>query len=194
MPRFPTVLAGLLILIPMTSGQDSESGPPTLITNSPFLPPGFQPPSRPGNVAEPPPSAEVTKYEFRGVYQLEDVYYFNIYNPAEKKGQWLTEESMQEVSMELLEFNPDNDKIVLRVSGETTSLSLIETSDKSMPVHGARTVATAPQGAAAKKANETKVRRRVVRPPRSNQVRRSGANKNIRRPVTPAKSPSGGTP
>jgi hypothetical protein len=160
----------------------SAAGPPSLVTHSPFLPPGFQPPGQsaaPGQ-AQPPPQRGT--YEFRGVYQLDGAFYFHLYNLREQKGKWLTLDGSREDSVEILEFDPDNNELALRIDGESQNLSLIQTSDRSLPVQTAPTPArvTQPAPGTAPGAANIPVRRRVIRP-----TTRTGENPSpvIRRPV-----------
>ena len=110
-----------------------------------------------------PPAAQSTTYEFRGVYQLEDVYYFNIYDPKEMKGVWLTSADPDQGSIEIIDFDSEGDELIVRIDGETQNLALVKTSDTPMPVAratGPRQQIRPTSGPAQGPAD----RRRVIRP------------------------------
>jgi len=155
----------LTLLTAVFAAAGLPAGLPSLVTNSPFLPPGFQPP---GSAAPaPPPAAGRTQYEFRGVYQLEDMYHFHLYDTRERKGFWLTEEAPREGVLEVLEFDPESNEVVVTVAGEQISLALVRTSDQPMPIQ-----------------TPTPVARPVVRPPMPQPAVRPATP--AVRPATPA--------
>jgi hypothetical protein len=145
--------------------QEMTDGTPTLITKSPFLPPGFEPPGRPGQAADPPPKQAA--YEFRGVYQLGGMYYFNLYNKSEDKGSWIAGLDGGNESLEIVDFDPDGNELVINVAGERLNLDLIETSDRSIPIAGAKPATTTNrtvQRTTRTVNRDSPVRRRVIRP------------------------------
>lgn len=164
MGRSPSVVLSFLILHLAALSQASANALPSLVTNSPFLPPGFQPPGTSGSATEaPPPSA--SQFEFRGVYQLGGTYYFNIYNLRERQGSWITENAVAEDDLRVVSFDPEENLLVLNVAGEQTRVSLIQTSDRSLPVQtAARTQVTPANNEQASPAQRQPVRRRVIRP------------------------------
>ena len=67
--------------------RESGSGAPSIVAKSPFLPPGFQPPGTGGSPAA--STGPAPQFEFRGVYKLDGVYFFNLYNTRERRGSWV---------------------------------------------------------------------------------------------------------
>lgn len=173
----------MMLLTPLAFGQESAPGAPTLVTKSPFLPPGFQPPGQPGQAAEPPPKQAA--YEFRGVYQLGGTYYFNLYNKSEKKGSWIAGLDGGNETLDIVDFDPEGNELVIHVAGEELNLNLIETSDKPMPLANARAASkssrTVKQATASKRRNA--VRRRVIRP--SSRNRNTPSTPGRRRVIRP---------
>jgi hypothetical protein len=155
--------------------------PPTLITNSPFLPPGFQPPGQSASTPEKAPPQQRSSYEFRGVYQIGGQYYFHLFNLQEQKGQWMSDASVEDEALEILDYDPETDELVVIIDGESQNLGLIQTSDKSMPVQTAPPrQTTAPSRETTPQRSNLPVRRRVIRP-----TSRTGsdASNTSRRPV-----------
>jgi hypothetical protein len=165
MLRLRAVFTLMTLLTLSATAQENTGATPTLITKSPFLPPGFQPPGRPGQAVEPPPKQAA--YEFRGVYELGGTYYFNLYNKSESKGSWIAGLDGGNESLEIVDFDPAGNELVISVDGEELNLSLIETSDKPMPVAGAKPAPTSTrtvQRATTTTSRSNPVRRRVIRP------------------------------
>jgi len=162
------------------------SATPTLVTKSPFLPPGFSPPGSAGSADAPP--ASVSQFEFRGVYQMEGQYYFNLYNTRDKKGTWVTEAASGEDTPRVIRFDLEGDVLVVESAGEQLSLTMVETSNRPMPLPAARR-ASVPKANQAKKtaasSAQTPVRRRVIRP-----TTRTTNQKPARRPTIPANQPT----
>ncbi len=173
MPRRPASRTPLVLLTAVLAAGGLVADLPSLLTNSPFLPPGFQPP---GSAAPaPPPAAARTQYEFRGVYQLDDVYHFHLFDTRERRGFWVTETSPREGALEVLEFNPERNEVTIVVAGEQMSLALVKTSDQPLPIPtppsapAVRPETPAPQPAIRPTTPSTPVapqpvRRRVIRP------------------------------
>jgi hypothetical protein len=148
---------------------DRESAAPSIITKSPFLPPDFNPPGGAGAAGATAP-ASASQYEFRGVYQMEGVYYFNLFNTRDRKGTWITDQSGAGDGPRIIRYDLQEDTLIVDVGGERVSLSMVETSNKPMPVANTRPTTPRPTPRAttaasnAKPANQPAVRRRVIRP------------------------------
>ena len=149
-----------LTLLQVLSGVDGKVAPsPTILTKSPFLPPDFQPPGTPGQATEAPKG--IQSYEFRGVYELGGTFHYNLYSTSDKKGNWITEQTAEAMGFKIIRFDSDKDSLEILLNGEPVALSLIETSDKPMPVQRASTRQAKAGKPTAKK---TQARRRVIRP------------------------------
>ena len=162
------------------------SATPTLVTKSPFLPPGFSPPGSVGSAETPP--ASVSQYQFRGVYQMEGQYYFNLYNTRDKKGSWVTEATSGGDTPQVVSFDLEGDVLVVESAGKQLSLTMVETSNRPMPLPTVRrtstpTVAKATQPGG--QATPTPTRRRVIRP-----TTRTKTQAPARRPTIPANKPT----
>jgi len=179
MIRLPAACILILCFLLTTSAEEAAPTVPSLIENSPFLPPGFQPPGSPRKAADAPASSST--YEFRGIYQLGGLYYYHLYNKREQKGNWFTESEAREAGVEIVDFDPTADELVVRVAGKQSNLALVETSDRTLPVQTAR---PAQASVSTQNRENTTVsennRRRVIRP----SVRQSrNTNRNVRRRV-----------
>lgn len=159
-----TVVIMLSTLPATVPAEESGSGAPSILTHSPFLPPGFQPPGGAGTTTDAP--ASPSQYEFHGVYQLGGTYYFNLFNSRERKGSWISKDNSPTDWPRIVRYDEEEDVLVVEVSGERVSLSLMETSDRPMPVAGARSTqpAAAPPSSAQASPQQATPRRRVIRP------------------------------
>ncbi|NDV62500.1 hypothetical protein G0Q06_08565 [Puniceicoccales bacterium CK1056] len=179
--QFPVgfTLMTLLLSIPVMAETENTL---SLVSNSPFLPPGFQPPGTPGQPATPP--ATSNQYEFRGVYQLSGTYYYNLYDVRERKGSWVTKQDANEKDMRILSFDRESNELAIDVAGKTLSLALVETSDRTLPVQTAQATAQPAAKAATTPTTKQPVRRRVIRPT-SRASRSSSPNTARRRVIRP---------
>lgn len=173
------MMTSMLSISALTGAESTLS----LVANSPFLPPGFQPPGTPGKPAA--PAATSNQYEFRGVYQLGETYYYNIYNVRERKGSWITRQDAGEMDIDVLSFDRETNELAIDVAGETVSLALAETSDRTLPVNTAPAT-TQPATTEAKPAVRQPVRRRVIRPT-TRASRSSSSNTARRRVIRPSR-------
>ncbi len=80
MPMMLTLAAGLIPAL-------ATASPASIISASPFLPPGFAPPGGSGSGSITP--ADETQLSFKGVYQLDGEFYFHLYDKREQRGQWI---------------------------------------------------------------------------------------------------------
>lgn len=161
MPHPVSIATMLLVLAPACV----PGTVPSLVTDSPFLPPGFTPPGQ-GTPPSQRPQEQAGAFSFRGVYMLNGTYHFNIHNQREQSGQWLTASGSSEDGIDILHFDEEANVLKIRREGKVEELALIETSDRALPVQTAPATTQAP--AAAREARETNVRRpvrrRVIRP------------------------------
>ncbi|MGC9449893.1 MAG: hypothetical protein ACP5I4_00480 [Oceanipulchritudo sp.] len=182
------LVLGLLFLAAPVSAQEADGGSaPSIIAKSPFLPPGFQPPGGGSGAAAPPPQAR--QYEFRGVYEMGGRYFFNLYDTRQQKGSWVTREESGEDTPRIIEFDRENDVLVLDSSGQRISLNLIETSDKVLPLSVNRPATPTARPAAAPATRTTPqrtapARRRVIRPSGRSDSDSSTTRRRVIRPVS----------
>ena len=185
--RLSLLYIGLLsAIIPLAAQDAGEQGAPSIIRKSPFLPPDFQPPGGAGAEAVPP--AQAGQFEFRGVYQMDGVYYFNLYDKRQQKGSWVSKEKSGGDVPRILEYDIEQDILVVDDGGMRMSLGMIETSDRQLPLATSRpaTVSRPGQPATAP-AQAPPTRRRVIRP--ASRTTEQNTSGNIRRRViTPSQS------
>jgi hypothetical protein len=167
MGRFLSVMI-ILSLAPALLYPEQEGGSsPSILTHSPFLPPGFQPPGGNGPGNDPGQPVQSGQYEFRGVYQLGGLYYFHLYNTRDRKGTWVSENNSDGDSPKVVSFDRKEDTLLVDVGGKQVNLAMIETSDRTISMPSGTN--PAPRISAAKEASiaspsPTAVRRRVIRP------------------------------
>lgn len=139
----------------------------SLVSNSPFLPPGFQPPGGNATVAAPPPQA--SQLEYRGVYELGGQLHFNVFDKRTARGTWMRTGEASE-GARVVDYDLDEDVVVIEYNGARLRLSLIETSTATLPVAGAPTgqpvqPAVQPGGPQDQQVRTSiPVRRRIIRP------------------------------
>lgn len=139
----------------------------SLVNNSPFLPPGFQPPGGATATAAPPPQA--AQLEYRGVYELGGQLHFNVFDKRTARGTWMRTGEENE-GARVVDYDLDEDVVVVEYNGARMRLSLIETSTTPIPVMGAPT--SQPAQAALQQPGQQDqqvrtsipVRRRIIRP------------------------------
>lgn len=146
------LLVGIIVYSPVAGNS--------LIDNSPFIPPGFNPPSnQPSQAARKAGGIRPGNLEFRGVYQLRGTYHFHIYNRSEKEGAWLALKDESQ-PYNILEFNEQENSVLVLVDGQEEKL-VLKTPDN-RPI----SVKTAPRKQTRTSNNSSSSRRRVVRPKR----------------------------
>ena len=105
-----------------------------LIDNSPFVPDDFSPDysqliSAPGNS-----NRELTRMlEFRGFYSLAGEYYFNIYNNAKQKSDWVRIRE-SESPYQVLRFERNRNLIYIKFNSRTEKLTLVRPTHDPLPV------------------------------------------------------------
>ena len=171
----------LILSISPAAGAESTV---SLVSNSPFLPPGFQPPGNPGKPAT--PAATTSQYEFRGVYQLSGTYYYNLYNVRESKGSWISDQEADDLELRILSFDRETNELAVDLAGKTVNLALIETSDRTLPVQTAPAAVQPTTTTQTKPATKQPTRRRVIRPTTRSGNSNSG-NTARRRVIRPSR-------
>lgn len=166
MRPLPAAFLTCFALLAATSAGNGSPEAPTLVTDSPFLPPGFEPPGQPGWAPERPEAPG--EYEFRGVYQLNNQFYFHLYNVREQSGQWITSESGPDANLQILGFNPESNRLSIRADSRTLDLALVSTSNQPLPI---RTASAKTEPAAREPASRSATRPNVRRPTRRRVIR-----------------------
>lgn len=139
---------------------------PSIVENSPFLPPNFQPPGG-GSSSTTAQAAASGEYEFRGVYMLQGQYHFNLYNKREQKGTWVAEDEIKEDAPRVVRYSQDDDEVIIDLGGRQLTLGMVSTSDKVLPVETAKAPVVRQPTSSTSSTNRTTqapVRRRVIRP------------------------------
>lgn len=161
-----------MLLVLATAGSLSSGAGESysLVGNSPFIPPDFNPPS--ATVAVRPTAQQASQYSYRGVYQLGQTLFFNIFDGSQNKAQWVRGDATDPSGIRVLEYDLASDEIEIEISGQTLSLALVKPSDQPIPIQSpsvqrppaapAPAAVSAPSAPAA--AEERPVRRRVIRP------------------------------
>ena len=129
-PGRPALIAGFLVTTTFTGWSA-----PTLLDRSPFVPAGFDPSAQ--TAANTPVQTSATGYEFRGVYQIGDRYWFLISDPASQDGNWI---ELGKSSEELLvrSYDPVTSSLTL-VSNNTEhklELASVDANPTPIPVKG----------------------------------------------------------
>lgn len=125
-PLIQAAILTLLCALPLCAAS-------TLEKRNPYLPQDHNK----KEVKAPPPVQKsgplAREIEFRGVAQLNDVYQFSIFDKTEQKSHWIKMGSTKE-GIKITKFDADSMSVTLNKSGRTEKLSLMEATDKPMPV------------------------------------------------------------
>lgn len=154
-----------------------------IVEKSPFLPPDFNLPQEAPSAPPPTAPARATNnLEFKGVYQINGEYKFNIFDGQTQKGTWLGLNETKD-GFEVIKFHPEGNSIDIQVAGGITNLAMAVPNDKPMAV------ASTPSGNVTTANNNQPptppepVRRRVV--PLPPQARNNSDSNPRRRVVVP---------
>ena len=116
----------------LTTSQSLKAS--DLIDNSPFVPDDFSPDysrffNAPGNS-----NTELApNLEFRGFYSLAGEYYFNIYNNAKQKSDWVKIRE-SESPYQVLQFERNRNLIYIKFNSRTEKLTLVRPTHEPLPV------------------------------------------------------------
>lgn len=172
----------LLLATAVFSIECGAAGP-SIVENSPFLPPNFQPPGA-GRTSTAAQAAASAEYEFRGVYMLEGEYHFNLFNKREQKGTWVGEDDLIDGAPRIVRYSREDNEVIIDLSGRQLTLGMISTSDKVLPVQTAKAPTVrqpSSTSSATTRTTQAPVRRRVIRP--STRTTSSSTPSTIRRPT-----------
>lgn len=121
-------LVSLLALLPCTATQAAS-----IVDRSPFLPPGFSPPSENRQPQRKPPSRSNHQgFEFRGMYELDGETFLLISEARTRKGHWVNVGASNE-HFEVRDFDPDSRVVTLFFDDRVESLRLAELADNPTP-------------------------------------------------------------
>ena len=125
-----------------------DSPSTSIISRSPFIPAGFNPAAQ--SVGSNPAQVSASGYEFRGVYQIGDRYWFLISQPQSRDGNWI-ELGKNFEDVEARKFDPATKALTVFANNteQTLELAQLESNPKPIPVQGlvkttARTPTKAP--------------------------------------------------
>ncbi len=114
--------------------QDGKS----VLTKSPFLPPGFGREVRTPEVPSGPQQGPLSReFEFRGVFQLGDTRQFSIFDRTNNKSRWVGVNEADE-RYSVVAYNPADRSITMRAGGRQETLSLMQATDTPLPVGNAK--------------------------------------------------------
>ncbi len=159
LPQIPVLIVLYLFITNAWAQSDAQLLPETLIERSPFIPDTFRNPDDNTKPVEEP--INEGNFEFKGVYSLNGVYYFNLYNKAEQKGYWTTkDEPLQGVQID--SFDERDNRIRVNIGGRSEVYELVKTTDRPMPILTAprNTPQAAPTNVSAQ-ADQTNAQRRM---------------------------------
>jgi len=127
----------LFVLLIFWEPVGELSGESNLVTHSPFLPPDW------GQQAAEKPAQPVTQkgplsreLEFRGVFSMNGVTKFGVFDRNAQKGQWFPLNSGND-RFTVIRYNEGMQTILIKADGRIEELSLKEADDKPLPVMGA---------------------------------------------------------
>jgi hypothetical protein len=142
---------------------------PTLLENSPFLPPDFSPPE--ANASRRAVRATPNAYEFKGVYELGGDYRFLVKATQASSGKWVEAGKAYE-DFEIRGYDAEDQILTLFHNEKEERLELVqlEANPTPMPVSGQPAATAAPTPA-----EDRSSARRVVRPPSRSSTDRSSS-------------------
>lgn len=143
---FQSIKRGALFLVTLglcASYAAPGAGESNLITNSPFLPPGYgqkapEPEPEPEIIAQGPLSREL---EFRGIFEMNGVTKFSVFDKSEQKGQWIPLNG-GDSKYTIVRYNEPKRSITVKSAGRLEEIFLHAADDKPMPVVGAASTTT----------------------------------------------------
>lgn len=123
----PVRIALALMLLACTSAS-VQAGYSSLVRNSPFLPPQFNPPGDTGEALAVPASG--SRFEFHGVYQLNGQFYYHIFDQGSLRGEWIRADDRAPGKPHIVEYRQDSDLIVIEMSSQQFELPLLSQGDQ----------------------------------------------------------------
>lgn len=121
-----------VVLAAGASGRD-------LLTNSPFVPEGYEPPQPRQERPPPPPRPEpprgpqpLDRLEFRGLTKLGGKLAFSLFDPIEKRSFWIGI-GQSEAGFSVVEFKEREDAVVVTHDGRTRTVALHESQVQVLP-------------------------------------------------------------
>ncbi len=125
---------GIFCTLLMGSSLQAQEAP-TIVKRSPFVPTNFNPGI--GGAATNPSQAAAAGYEFRGVYQIGDRYWFLVSEPKSRDGSWIELGSNAE-NVEARRYDPESKSLTVFSNNTELTLQLadIEANPKPIPVQG----------------------------------------------------------
>lgn len=109
-----------------------------LVSQSPFLPPGWGKQTAPVKPVEEAPVVQGPlgrELEFRGIFEMGGVTQFSVFDKTTQKGQWITLNGGTD-RFSIVRYNSDKDSIVIQAGGRSEELKLATADDKPIPIVG----------------------------------------------------------
>ncbi len=143
-PAKTMIKTSLIAMACLTLSASLCAAASKLETNSPFLPPGYNTkkaaPPKPAPKANGPLSREI---EFHGIFQMNGIYEFSLFNKKENRSYWI-EENGAENGLSVRNFNLDAMSITVTLNGQTEQLTLMTPTDSPLPVATSTSAAKRP--------------------------------------------------
>ena len=106
----------------------------TLESKNPFLPTDYEKQNIPDTRPEPQPSGAISKLvEFRGIFTLDNITQFSLYNKRENKSYWVSE-SQPEGGISIVNYYELSKAITVSMNGRTERLTLMSATNAPLPV------------------------------------------------------------
>ena len=161
---FPVAI--FFLLMPIFSSLDAvRITGASIVEHSPFLPPNFNPPGSAGS--QEGTATTPSQYQFKGVYQLGEKYFFHIYDKRSQRGSWMSRDSINEGYPRIIQFKESDDLLVVEMDGEQIQLNMIRGSNKPISLSNSRPSMRSvqmPRQSAPTTTSPPVIRRRVIRP------------------------------
>ena len=138
MRKLPTIFFSLLLSAGAISADEQN-----LLTDSPFLPPGWGAKTTSQGVKSTGPRSNLGRdLEFRGYVEIDTVKQFSIYDKTTKRAQWYQINQGSE-RFEVVAFDPRQPSVTVK-SGPNTEVIMLKSSDaRPIPVVGSSTLTSA---------------------------------------------------
>lgn len=139
------LLAAAMLLLPSASLVAALASEENLIEHSPFLPPGWGRSTAPPPPVETPspPGALSRELEFRGIFEMNGVPKFSIFDKTEQRSAWHSVGG-SDARFSVVSYDIPKRTVTVRAGGRTEELQLAKPDDRAVPVVGSTPGGTPP--------------------------------------------------